>query len=134
MPSIQLLSAAGSSCLGAADQDARLRNEDTFRQAVRPSTQVAGTEQGVTEPEATFSACFGGAFLMWHPMKVRGTAAQLGSGQRKPAPCPSTRPHHVNMPGTTPNTTYNGTLAILAHVPVRVCCCSCLLPVRQRSR
>lgn len=33
--------------------------------------QVAGTEQGVTEPEATFSACFGGAFLMWHPMKVR---------------------------------------------------------------
>ena len=23
--------------------------------------QVAGTEQGVTEPEATFSACFGGA-------------------------------------------------------------------------
>ena len=35
------------------------------------SAQVAGTEQGVTEPEATFSACFGGAFLMWHPMKVR---------------------------------------------------------------
>ncbi len=33
--------------------------------------QVAGTEQGVTEPEATFSACFGGAFLMLHPMKVR---------------------------------------------------------------
>jgi hypothetical protein len=27
--------------------------------------QVAGTEMGVTEPEATFSACYGGAFLMW---------------------------------------------------------------------
>lgn len=25
--------------------------------------------QGVTEPEATFSACFGSAFLMWHPTK-----------------------------------------------------------------
>ena len=23
---------------------------------------------GVTEPEATFSACFGAAFLVWHPM------------------------------------------------------------------
>jgi phosphoenolpyruvate carboxykinase (ATP) len=26
--------------------------------------QVAGTEMGVTEPEATFSACYGGAFLV----------------------------------------------------------------------
>ncbi len=33
-----------------------------------PLLQIAGTEQGVTEPEATFSACFGAAFLMWHPM------------------------------------------------------------------
>ncbi len=33
------------------------------------TAKVAGTEEGVTEPEATFSACFGGAFLMWHPMK-----------------------------------------------------------------
>ena len=42
--------------------------------------QVAGTEQGVTEPEATFSACFGGAFLMWHPMKVRiGPELEPGS-------------------------------------------------------
>ncbi len=31
--------------------------------------QVAGTEVGVTEPEATFSACFGSAFLMLHPYK-----------------------------------------------------------------
>jgi phosphoenolpyruvate carboxykinase (ATP) len=29
------------------------------------TSKVAGTEMGVTEPEATFSACYGGAFLMW---------------------------------------------------------------------
>ena len=29
--------------------------------------QVAGTEMGITEPEATFSACYGAAFLMQHP-------------------------------------------------------------------
>lgn len=33
------------------------------------TAKIAGTEVGVTEPQATFSACFGGAFLMWHPMK-----------------------------------------------------------------
>ena len=38
--------------------------------------QVAGTEMGVTEPEATFSACFGGAFLMWHPMKYAAMLAE----------------------------------------------------------
>ena len=31
---------------------------------------------GVTEPEATFSACFGGAFLMWHPMKYASVLAE----------------------------------------------------------
>ena len=29
----------------------------------------AGTEVGVTEPQATFSPCFGGPFLVWHPNK-----------------------------------------------------------------
>ena len=33
------------------------------------TAKVAGTEMGVTEPEATFSACFGAAFLVWHPAK-----------------------------------------------------------------
>ncbi|NQT36235.1 MAG: phosphoenolpyruvate carboxykinase (ATP) [Planctomycetes bacterium] len=33
------------------------------------TAKVAGTEVGVTEPEATFSACFGAAFLVWHPTK-----------------------------------------------------------------
>ena len=37
---------------------------------------MAGTEEGVTEPEATFSACFGGAFLMWHPMKYASMLAE----------------------------------------------------------
>jgi len=31
------------------------------------TAKVAGTEVGVTEPEATFSACFGEAFLPKHP-------------------------------------------------------------------
>ncbi|MCB9062090.1 MAG: phosphoenolpyruvate carboxykinase (ATP) [Halobacteriovoraceae bacterium] len=33
------------------------------------TAKVAGTEMGVTEPEATFSACFGAAFMVWHPSK-----------------------------------------------------------------
>lgn len=33
------------------------------------TAKVAGTEMGVTEPSATFSACFGAAFLVWHPTK-----------------------------------------------------------------
>jgi phosphoenolpyruvate carboxykinase (ATP) len=33
------------------------------------TAKVAGTEQGVREPEATFSACFGAAFLVLHPMR-----------------------------------------------------------------
>ena len=31
------------------------------------TARVAGTEKGVKEPQATFSACFGAAFLVWHP-------------------------------------------------------------------
>jgi len=33
------------------------------------TAKVAGTERGVTEPEATFSACFGAAFLTLHPTR-----------------------------------------------------------------
>lgn len=33
------------------------------------TAKVAGTELGVTEPKATFSACFGKAFLLVHPIK-----------------------------------------------------------------
>jgi phosphoenolpyruvate carboxykinase (ATP) len=33
------------------------------------TAKVAGTEVGVSEPQATFSPCFGGPFLVWHPAK-----------------------------------------------------------------
>ena len=33
------------------------------------TAKVAGTEVGVKEPTATFSPCFGGPFLVWHPRK-----------------------------------------------------------------
>ena len=33
------------------------------------TSKVAGTEIGVTEPKATFSSCFGQAFLLLHPTK-----------------------------------------------------------------
>ncbi|MCY2963610.1 MAG: phosphoenolpyruvate carboxykinase (ATP) [Planctomycetota bacterium] len=33
------------------------------------TAKVAGTEEGVKEPSATFSPCFGGPFLVWHPSK-----------------------------------------------------------------
>ena len=33
------------------------------------TAKVAGTEMGVTDPEATFSPCFGGPFLVWHPAR-----------------------------------------------------------------
>ncbi len=49
------------------------------------TAKVAGTEVGVTEPEATFSACFGAPFLVWHPAKyaemlaakIRGSGAAV---------------------------------------------------------
>jgi len=49
------------------------------------TAKVAGTERGVTEPEATFSACFGAPFLPRHPgeyakmlgERLRDTGAQV---------------------------------------------------------
>ncbi|GBG84500.1 hypothetical protein CBR_g38782 [Chara braunii] len=40
------------------------------------TAKVAGTEVGVTEPEATFSSCFGAAFIMWHPTKYASMLAE----------------------------------------------------------
>jgi phosphoenolpyruvate carboxykinase (ATP) len=40
------------------------------------TAKVAGTEVGVTEPEVTFSACFGAAFLVWHPTKYAELLAE----------------------------------------------------------
>lgn len=49
------------------------------------TAKVAGTEVGVTEPQATFSACFGAAFLPLHPTKY---AELMGENMRK---------HQVNV-------------------------------------
>ena len=40
------------------------------------TAKVAGTEMGVTEPTATFSACFGAAFMVWHPSKYAELLAE----------------------------------------------------------
>lgn len=40
------------------------------------TAKVAGTEVGVTEPQATFSPCFGGPFLVWHPNKYAELLAE----------------------------------------------------------
>ncbi|KAI3430582.1 hypothetical protein D9Q98_005175 [Chlorella vulgaris] len=40
------------------------------------TAKMAGTEQGVSQPEATFSACYTSTSLVWHPLKY---AAMLGS-------------------------------------------------------
>lgn len=40
------------------------------------TAKVAGTEVGVTEPQATFSSCFGEPFLVWHPTKYAEKLAQ----------------------------------------------------------
>ncbi len=40
------------------------------------TAKVAGTEVGITEPQTTFSPCFGGPFLVWHPMKYAGLLAE----------------------------------------------------------
>ncbi len=41
------------------------------------TAKVAGTERGVTEPQATFSACFGAVFLVWHPTRYAGMLGKL---------------------------------------------------------
>ena len=40
------------------------------------TAKVAGTEVGVKEPQATFSPCFGGPFLVWHPRKYADLLAE----------------------------------------------------------
>jgi phosphoenolpyruvate carboxykinase (ATP) len=43
------------------------------------TAKVAGTEVGVKDPEPTFSPCFGGPFLVWHPTKY----AEMLAGKLK---------------------------------------------------
>ena len=47
---------------------AKLSNDQAMYHFLSGYTaKVAGTERGITEPQATFSACFGEAFLTLHP-------------------------------------------------------------------
>ena len=41
------------------------------------TAKVAGTERGVKEPQPTFSACFGAAFLVWHPTRYAKMLGKL---------------------------------------------------------
>ena len=55
----------------------RLTSEQAMYHFISGYTaKVAGTEVGVTEPEATFSACFGAAFMVWHPSKYAELLAE----------------------------------------------------------
>ena len=47
-----------------------------FHFVIGYTAKVAGTEVGVTEPQATFSPCFGGPFLVWHPNKYAELLAE----------------------------------------------------------
>ena len=56
----------------------KLSREQTMYHFVSGYTaKVAGTEVGVTEPESTFSACFGEAFLPLHPYTYAELLANL---------------------------------------------------------
>lgn len=55
----------------------RLTSEQAMYHFISGYTaKVAGTEMGVTEPQATFSACFGAAFLVWHPTRYAEMLAE----------------------------------------------------------
>ena len=48
------------------------------------TAKLAGTEIGVKEPKATFSACFGAPFMPRHPGRVRGDAGRAPGARRCP--------------------------------------------------
>jgi hypothetical protein len=54
------------------------------------TAKVAGTERGVTEPQATFSACFGAVFLVWP-----AAAPSLSNVRESVPPWPSIRTGEV---------------------------------------
>ena len=40
------------------------------------TAKIPGTEDGITDPTVTFSACFGQPFLVWHPVKYAEMLAE----------------------------------------------------------
>jgi phosphoenolpyruvate carboxykinase (ATP) len=40
------------------------------------TSKMAGTEEGITQPVAAFSACYGEPFLVWHPVKYATMLAE----------------------------------------------------------
>ncbi|OLL26752.1 Phosphoenolpyruvate carboxykinase [ATP] [Neolecta irregularis DAH-3] len=55
----------------------KLNNEQVMYHFISGYTsKMAGTEDGVTEPEATFSACFGQPFLVLHPIRYANMLAK----------------------------------------------------------
>ena len=48
------------------------------------TAKVAGTERGVTEPQATFSACFGAPFMPLPPGGLRQAAGREDRRARRP--------------------------------------------------
>jgi phosphoenolpyruvate carboxykinase (ATP) len=65
---------------------ARLSREQAMYHFISGYTaKVAGTEVGVVEPQATFSACFGAAFLVWHPTKYAEMLAERLAAHRSQA-------------------------------------------------
>jgi phosphoenolpyruvate carboxykinase (ATP) len=60
---------------------ARLTPEQAMYHFISGYTaKVAGTEVGVKEPQATFSACFGAPFLVWHPARYAEMLAKRLEG------------------------------------------------------
>ncbi|GKT34936.1 Phosphoenolpyruvate carboxykinase (ATP) 2 [Aduncisulcus paluster] len=53
------------------------RQQQQYYFALGFTSKVAGTEVGITEPKATFSPCFGGPFLIWHPSVYAKLLADL---------------------------------------------------------
>jgi phosphoenolpyruvate carboxykinase (ATP) len=49
------------------------------------TAKIAGTEDGITEPQATFSSCFGQPFLVWHPVKYAEMLAEKMSQHKADA-------------------------------------------------
>lgn len=72
------------------------------------TAKVAGTEAGIDEPEATFSACFGAPFLAWHPIryaemlreKIKKHKSQVWLVNTGLNGDPATRPDRISLKNT----------------------------------